>query len=657
MKKNIIFKQFLKAKYQLFCYSIILLLVSCSRYSADDLEWALKQAGKNRAELEKVLEHYSANPADSLKLKAAQFLIENMPYHYTSAHALLDSFRVHIASHTPGATTIPNFEKRFGPLSAIKHQPVSDIHVMTADYLISNIDFSFYLWQKAPWGKHVSFKHFCEEILPYRIGNEPIEDWKEIYHQRYWPMVDTLANNHDPVAVAGMLFHHLYNNEDWALVYDYNLNTPDLGALALLDMRWGLCREQVSMFIYTMRSVGIPTGMLLYVQAPDMALSHSWNYMRDTTGKTVGFDYYNTKIFGEDIIDHRKRGKVFRQYFQLQRESLPILNKKKDIPSKLNNEFIKDVSSEYLPDNMVEISVDKKFRNGDFMYLSVFNNTTWVPMAWSNVENGKVQFRYLQPDVLYQISDYRAGRVIPVSVPLIMNRDGTVNFLIADTEREQSVKLLRKHYYPEWWERTRVCAIGGQFQGANKPDFSDAVTLYTIPGKAEMLWENIPLDDARTFKYARYITAVDGRNYIAEIEFYDGDKKLTGKPIGTEGSHLDDPKKTADKAFDGEVLTYYRAEHEIRGSWTGLEFDQPHRITTIRYLFRNDDNNIRPGDAYELVYWANGRWNSLGHKVGDNSYELIFDNVPTGALFLLHNHTRGKEERPFTYENGEQVWW
>lgn len=44
------------------------------------LEQALIQAGKNRKELEKVLEYYQN---DSLKLRAAQFLIENMPYHYS----------------------------------------------------------------------------------------------------------------------------------------------------------------------------------------------------------------------------------------------------------------------------------------------------------------------------------------------------------------------------------------------------------------------------------------------------------------------------------------------------------------------------------------------------------------------------------------------
>ena len=56
-------------------------LISCGQYNAE-LENALKLAGENRGELEKVLYHYSQNPSDSLKLQAATFLIENMPGHY-----------------------------------------------------------------------------------------------------------------------------------------------------------------------------------------------------------------------------------------------------------------------------------------------------------------------------------------------------------------------------------------------------------------------------------------------------------------------------------------------------------------------------------------------------------------------------------------------
>ncbi len=69
---------------KLLLLTIWILLVSlysgCKESS--ELESALLLAGDNRIELEKVLEYYKQSPSDSLKYKAACFLIENMLYHY-----------------------------------------------------------------------------------------------------------------------------------------------------------------------------------------------------------------------------------------------------------------------------------------------------------------------------------------------------------------------------------------------------------------------------------------------------------------------------------------------------------------------------------------------------------------------------------------------
>ena len=54
-------------------------LFSCCQKN-DRLQTALNHAGDNRMELEKVLRHYEE---DTLKLRAAKFLIENMPYHFS----------------------------------------------------------------------------------------------------------------------------------------------------------------------------------------------------------------------------------------------------------------------------------------------------------------------------------------------------------------------------------------------------------------------------------------------------------------------------------------------------------------------------------------------------------------------------------------------
>jgi hypothetical protein len=69
--------QFTAVQRTLWILSIFLIFISCNsrnRWSAE-IEEVLRQAGDNRKELETVLQHYKENPADSLKFRAAEFLI------------------------------------------------------------------------------------------------------------------------------------------------------------------------------------------------------------------------------------------------------------------------------------------------------------------------------------------------------------------------------------------------------------------------------------------------------------------------------------------------------------------------------------------------------------------------------------------------------
>lgn len=142
---------------------------------------------------------------------------------------------------------------------------------------------------------------------------------------------------------------------------------------------------------------------------------------------------------------------------------------------------------------------------------------------------------------------------------------------------------------------------------------------------------------------------------MAEIEVYEpGSKqKLSGKAIGNNDPA---PDRQRSNAFDGDALTNFRTK-EADSTWVGLVFDTPKSIARIVYLPRNDGNCIADNQQYELFYWDN-KWISLGKQMGSNeTYRLTYNNVPTNTLLLLRNLTKGKEERIFTYEKGEQVWW
>ena len=71
------------------------------------------------------------------------------------------------------------------------------------------------------------------------------------------------------------------------------------------------------------------------------------------------------------------------------------------------------------------------------------------------------------------------------------------------------------------------------------------------------------------------------------------------------------------------------------------------------------DMQVRFGGRYEETYCRKAARRlvpSLRRKTAGHD-TLVYVEVPKNALLWLHNHTQGKEERIFTYENGKQIWW
>jgi len=171
--------------------SISLALVTCTS-SPNFLRTNLKLAGKNKSELEKVINHYSTNPSDSLKRKAALFLIENMDAHYSYVSKNWDSFQVELDTlfHKEDRWQVLRsefnklYEKYAYGLKDITY--VCDLQTVSAQFLIYNIDQAFETW-KSPYCNFLSFEDFCEYILPYRVGTEPLCDWRAELNKQFMP--------------------------------------------------------------------------------------------------------------------------------------------------------------------------------------------------------------------------------------------------------------------------------------------------------------------------------------------------------------------------------------------------------------------------------------------------------------------------------------
>lgn len=148
------------------------IIIGCNDRRDILLEEALILAKENRKELLKVIRHYQN---DSLKLEAAKFLIRNMPGHYSYAdttevsqyYDAVDSLLKSMEDYDMETIqdSLVSLNKHFQQLDT---RTVQDIEIISAHFLIQNIDSAFVQWKKWPWAQHLSFDQFCEYILPYK---------------------------------------------------------------------------------------------------------------------------------------------------------------------------------------------------------------------------------------------------------------------------------------------------------------------------------------------------------------------------------------------------------------------------------------------------------------------------------------------------------
>jgi len=434
--------------------------------------------------------------------------------------------------------------------------------------------------------------------------------------------------------------------------------------LYLKNLKKGTCDDYTILGAYIFRSLGIPSGIDFVPQWANRSMGHDWNVIYTGNNRLEAYSFSATwDTLGNQIksqYDKAKAAKIFRQTFAKQLDSPAMQNDKdEDLPSTFQNPCIKDVTDSYL--DCMDITVtftQQPPKDRVFAYLCNFNDHDWIPIFWGKIKGNKAVFTKMGKDIVYLPAYYDQWDITPAADPFILTKEGNIKKLIPDHSETQTLILKRKYRLGTGTKKADLL-VGGRFQVANKPDFSDSLTVYTVNDVPELRYNPVNFPLKKPYRYFRYFSAPISRSsrggMISEIEIYStgSAKKLSGKIIGNK--HCEAGWEV-ENVFDGDPLTSYECKVGERG-WVGLDFGKPVNIAYFRYLPRNDDNFIKEGEEYELFYWENNQWNSLGKQTGTSKQYLEYTNAPLNALFWLRDLTKGKEERIFTYENGEQVWW
>lgn len=248
------------------------LLSSCQSERGKRLHYALEFAGENRVELEKVLKHYKN---DTLKLWAAEYLIMNMPYHYTLDTYLLspngEKLIVDVDDFDERGQVYWYLDSLYKAGYKQKAERHEDIQTLHAEFLIRNIDLAFRMWRK-PWAKDVPFDVFCRWILPYRLQNEYVPiDLREKMIDRYLPLLDSaqVTTSLDACRLINKRFAEEFQFKDMLSPHYPMLETT-------LKNGYDACIGLCNLNTFIMRALGIP------VTADNttwthMNMGHLWN--------------------------------------------------------------------------------------------------------------------------------------------------------------------------------------------------------------------------------------------------------------------------------------------------------------------------------------------------------------------------------------------
>lgn len=289
-------------------------------------------------------------------------------------------------------------------------------------------------------------------------------------------------------------------------------------------------------------------------------------------------------------------------------------------------------------------------------------------MAWTEYSEGQANFKnvgvgYLDNEpssdkgqnygigCLYLPICYINEEAVPLHYPFILKAKSAPRYLIPDKQKTENVTLYRK--FPR---KRRIIEFakkmeGGYFEVSNDRKFKKSSLIYFVNKCPNSHLQKIPVHEQKMYRYMRYYKHNGGIS-ISELGCLDENNRLIEGKIIAESLLMGDADLR--NISDGDPLSYFDIG-DLKDIWVGLDFGKPQKISTLLFCHRTDNNDVSPGDEYELFYWDKS-WVSLGKQIAQQ-YSITYKNIPSNALLLLRNLTKGVEERPFTYEHNTPIWW
>lgn len=628
------------------CLIVFATLVAFS-CSYDQVDVALRLAGDNRSELERVLRYFEKT-GDKEKIAASRFLIGNMPGHKSMRGAYEEYWDEadRTLSASDGSLSI------LDSLEALKEKYDGriyydfDLNYISADYLIHDIETAFDQWRNGEWARHLTFDEFCEWLLPYTCSdNQPLINWRESLSGSARSYIDHLnecdeyiGNPRAAIMRVNNKLIPMIKKQKWIHSgHGYPIYDPSV----FVKLPGASCNEYMTNGMLVMRSKGIPVGMDYTPQFADRLYGHYWNVYPNLRGRKTMFTSFGVNP-GYPHFCNVVFAKVIRQTYSANEGYLKLLRRHNgDIPKMYDSPFFKDVTDEYQETSevCVELMKSAKLSSRD-VFICVFGNDDWKPISWGRAKFGKAKFLNMGRRAMYLVKGYVGGSLEPVSYPFFLDDFGHVEYVgLGKDPMRTSFRLNRKYPMFQRVISAQKSLHGGIVLGSDDISFRKADTVCVFP-EWSLTSGMVSTDQESPHRYWRFISNMRSVSDVAELYFYDDNSLRVDMTADSDSlSYI----------IDGDPLTYYSADRDDPSGV--LDAGKPVMLGHISYIRRGDGdgNAIIPGDLYRVSWW-NGKGWTVHCEVEAKDIELQIEDIPADKLCYIEGLSRGVQNRIFTYD-------
>ena len=432
------------------CFAVVSATVfsslSCS-LSGPGLEKTLESAGGNRAELESVLAHYRTVDKNPEKYRAAAFLIENMPAHYSYGDRKITAYYDYAGKILADRLLTPE-QQRDSLLAMtdlryrdLPDHTVPDAQIIKAGFLIGNIDKSYDQWTTCPWAGQLSFDEYLEWLLPYKaVELQEMDAWRDTLPAYFGKGLEHPLKNdveyNTAIGVADMI-----RNDAYRVLNRYGLYTraglPLLSAYLQVRQTYGDIPDYALTAVLAFRSAGIPAVLDETPVGSRGTAATKWFVIMSDRGQELMSEWDLATMIGGSFFPYERGPKVYRNTYAINPERLEYHRKAKyRYPFELGK---KDVTSKYFLTSDLSVPIEKSvLRRVKDKYVYIASavrseESPWQIVDFSVMKRGKAVFHDMGREVLYQIQGFDGDTLIPISSPFILHKDNSIEYISADT--------------------------------------------------------------------------------------------------------------------------------------------------------------------------------------------------------------------------------